>query len=66
MNQLTLGIIVFVAFNSVFSLGLVFALRNARASGLHGQAALMKMLPYLLGEGLLTIVFVVWLISNLR
>jgi hypothetical protein len=66
MNQLTLGIIVFVAFNAAFSLGLVSALRSARAAGLQGQAVMMKILPYLLAEGLLTIVFLVWFVSNLQ
>lgn len=62
MDPLVIGLVVFVAFSSVLSLLLVQAMRRARSEGLSGGALLARLAPYLIGDLLLVIVFVAWLL----
>jgi hypothetical protein len=64
MNDFTLGIVVFVAATSVVALFMVGALNRARQEGVTGQALLGRLVPYLVADLALTIVFVVWLLGR--
>ncbi len=64
MNDLVLGVIVFVVVSAFVSLFLLSALRRARQGGLTGRALLERLLPFFLADLALVALFALWVLTN--
>lgn len=64
MSDFALGVGIFVVSTALMSLVMVGALRRAQQEGASGQALFGRLLPYLLADLALAVVFVLWLLGH--
>jgi len=61
MDEMTKGIMIYVVFNLITALAMVFAVLNARAQRLR---IFPRILPFIIVEALFAFAFVYWFITN--